>query len=220
MIEYVAQNRKSLNEIIFEELRNLILTGKLLPGMRLMEKEIARETGISRTPIREAIRKLEIKGLVIIEPRKAAYVAKISTKNMLEILEVRQNLDGLAATLASQRIGQIDKQKLTDAADLFEGALKAGDVAGMLKFDTEFHQIIIEATGNRTLAQMFEQIEELAFKCRYTYFDEAKWSEKILDEHRMIYLAVIKGDLKLAKKAAELHVEKLKEGISIRSNLC
>jgi len=220
MIKFDVKNRKLLNEIIFEELKNLIVTGKMLPGMRIMEKEIARETGVSRTPIREAIKKLETSGLVIINPRKAACVAKISTRKMLEVLEVDQNMEGLAATLAGQRIRQIEKQKLQEMSDLFEAALGAQDVDEMVRCDAKFHQIIIEAAGNKTLTMMFGQIEELILKFRYVYYNEEKWSEKILDEHRLIYLSIINGDLTLAKKAAEEHVEKFKDSILVESHIC
>lgn len=102
-----------LREVVFKTLRQSILTGELKPGERLMEIHLAEKLGVSRTPIREAIRKLELEGLVTMIPRRGAEVAKISEKNLKDVLEVRTCLDSLAVRLACQRITdeQIDDLK-------------------------------------------------------------------------------------------------------------
>ncbi len=97
MLNLDIQNHRPLRDIVYEELKMQILKGQIVPGTRMMEVEMAEEMGVSRTPIREAIRKLEKEGLVTIEPRKGAYASQISTKDMVDILEVRQNMEGLAA---------------------------------------------------------------------------------------------------------------------------
>lgn len=88
------ENYKPLREVVFEHLRNSILNGELDPGERLMELQLAEQLGVSRTPIREAIRKLELEGLVEMIPRKGAYVADLSIKDILDVLEVRMYLEG------------------------------------------------------------------------------------------------------------------------------
>ncbi|MEE0182286.1 MAG: GntR family transcriptional regulator, partial [Anaerovoracaceae bacterium] len=101
MLNFDIQNHRPLREIVYEELKMQILTGKIVPGTRMMEVELADDMGVSRTPIREAIRQLEKEGLVTIEPRRGAYASQISVKDMVDILEVRQNLEGLAAFFAA-----------------------------------------------------------------------------------------------------------------------
>ena len=98
MLNFDIQNHRPLREMVYEELKMQILTGTIIPGTRMMEVELAEEMGVSRTPIREAIRKLEKEGLVTIEPRRGAYASQISTDDMVEILEVRQNMDCLLYT--------------------------------------------------------------------------------------------------------------------------
>ena len=96
-------NYKPLRELVFESLREAIIQGKLGPGERLMEIQLAEEMGVSRTPVREAIRKLELEGLVVMIPRKGAYVAGLSLKDIADVFEIRRALEGLAAELASER---------------------------------------------------------------------------------------------------------------------
>ena len=101
-----------LRDVVFNTLRQEILTGKLKPGERLMEIHLANKLGVSRTPIREAIRKLELEGLVIMIPRRGAEVAQISWKSLKDVLEVRSALDALAIELACERMGQDDLELL------------------------------------------------------------------------------------------------------------
>lgn len=103
MLNLDLQNHRPLREIVYEELKRQILVGEIPPGTRMMEVELADEMGVSRTPIREAIRKLEKEGLVTIEPRRGAYASDISIKDMLDVLEVRQDLEGMAAALAGAK---------------------------------------------------------------------------------------------------------------------
>ena len=96
-------NYKPLRDVVFENLWTAILDGNLKAGQRLMEVQLAEQLGVSRTPIREAIRKLELEGLVVMLPRKGAYVANMSFKDLIDVLEVRASLEGLAGSLAAER---------------------------------------------------------------------------------------------------------------------
>ena len=104
MINFTLQNHKPLREIVYEELKRQIMVGEIAPGTRMMEVELADEMGVSRTPVREAIRKLEKEGLVTIEPSRGAYASDNYAKEMVDILEVRQDLEGMAAGIAAQKI--------------------------------------------------------------------------------------------------------------------
>lgn len=108
-----------LRDVVFNTLRQEILTGKLKPGERLMEIHLANKLGVSRTPIREAIRKLELEGLVIMIPRRGAEVAQITLKNLKDVMEVRRALDVLAIELACERMGQEALEALFQACEHF-----------------------------------------------------------------------------------------------------
>ncbi|ETJ99646.1 transcriptional regulator, GntR family [Eubacterium nodatum ATCC 33099] len=104
MLNFELQNHRPLREIVYEQLKIQILTGKIAPGTRMMEVELAEDLGVSRTPVREAIRKLEKEALVVIEPRRGAYVSDVSVKEMVDTLVVREDLEALAASLTAKRI--------------------------------------------------------------------------------------------------------------------
>lgn len=211
MLNFDIQNHRPLREIVYEELKLLILTGKITPGIRLMEEELAEDMGVSRTPIREAIRKLEKEGLITIEPRRGAYVSQLSTRDMVEILEVRQNMEGFAAGLAAQRMTGDEKQKLKAIAEAYETAVEEGDMASMIKCDTNFHHVIVEATQNKILIKMVEQLQEQVLRFRYLYYDNFKRAEKMPAEHRLIYEAILVGDSENARESADIHISRLKD---------
>jgi len=118
-----------LRDVVFNTLRQAILTGEMEPGERLMEIQLANKLGVSRTPIREAIRKLELEGLVIMIPRKGAEVAHITVKDMRDVLEVRSALEELAATLACKNVTPEHIEELKTANRVFEAAIVSKDLS-------------------------------------------------------------------------------------------
>ncbi len=211
MLNLDIQNHRPLREIVYEELKMQILKGQIVPGTRMMEVEMAEEMGVSRTPIREAIRKLEKEGLVTIEPRKGAYASQISTKDMVDILEVRQNMEGLAAHYAALRMNDDQKKKLAEIADAYNKAVVENNTPDMIKYDTAFHHLIVEGSGNKMLVHMIEQLQELVLRFRYLYYDDFKRAEKMPREHKVIYEAILTGDTDKARKAADVHIDRLKK---------
>ncbi|MEA4922336.1 MAG: GntR family transcriptional regulator [Eubacteriaceae bacterium] len=213
MLNLDIKNHRPLREIVYEELKMQILKGQIVPGTRMMEVEMAEDMGVSRTPIREAIRKLEKEGLVTIEPRRGAYASQISQKDMIEILEVRQNMEGLAAFYAATRMSREGKQKMREAADGYDRAVKEGNTHDMIKYDTEFHHIIVEGADNKILVNMVEQLQELVLRFRYLYYDSFKRGEKMPAEHHLIMEGIVSGAADDARYAADIHIERLKEMI-------
>jgi DNA-binding GntR family transcriptional regulator len=211
MLNLDIQNHRPLREIVYEELKMQILKGQIVPGTRMMEVEMAEEMGVSRTPIREAIRKLEKEGLVTIEPRKGAYASQISTKDMVDILEVRQNMEGLAAYYAAIRMNDEQKKKLSEISDAYNKAVIENNTPDMIKYDTAFHHLIVEGSGNKMLVHMIEQLQELVLRFRYLYYDDFKRAEKMPREHKVIYDAIVTGDTEKARKAADVHIDRLKK---------
>lgn len=213
MLNFDIQNHRPLREMVYEELKMQILTGVIVPGTRMMEVELAEEMGVSRTPIREAIRKLEKEGLVTIEPRRGAYASQISTEDMIEILEVRQNMEGLAAFFAASRMQPEQMRELKEVSAKYNKAVADRDMESMIKHDTRFHRIIVESCNNKILVQMIEQLQELVLRFRYIYYDDFKRAENMPEEHYMILSAIERNDADAARAAADLHIDRLKEMI-------
>ena len=211
MLNFDIQNHRPLREIVYEELKMQILTGKIVPGTRLMEVELAADMGGSRTPIREAIRKLEKEGLVTIEPRRGAYASQISVKDMVDILEVRQDMEGLAAYFASSRMTEEQMADLKRTSDSYNRAVAEGDMDSMIAYDTRFHRIIVESCNNNILVHMIEQLQELVLRFRYIYYDDFRRAENMPEEHRQILEAIRDGRAEDARAAADIHIDRLKE---------
>lgn len=205
------QNHRPLRELVYEELKNRILTGDIPPGTRLMEVDLAEDLGVSRTPVREAIRKLEKENLVTIEPRKGAYASKLEIKDVIDILEVRQQMEGFAAALAAERITEEGIEKLSQANDNYKKAVLSGDASEMIKYDTMFHKIIVDACDNNILDHMIVQLQDLVLRFRYMYYEDESRSKKQPGEHRLIIDALISGDAEKSQSSAEQHILHLKE---------
>lgn len=211
MLNFDIQNHRPLREMVYEELKMQILTGAIVPGTRMMEVELADEMGVSRTPIREAIRKLEKEGLVTIEPRRGAYASQISTEDMVEILEVRQNMEGLAAFFAASRMKPEQLTSLKDISQKYNEAVSEENMENMIKYDTRFHRIIVESCNNKVLVQMIEQLQELVLRFRYIYYDNFRRAENMPEEHKAILDAIEQGNADAARDAADVHIDRLKE---------
>ena len=211
MINFDIQNHRPLREIVYEELKAQILKGDIKPGTRMMEVELAEVLGVSRTPVREAIRKLEKEGLVKIEPRRGAYASELSVKDMVDILEVRQSMEGLAAYYCAQRINDEQKEQLRDYALAFNEAVEEGVYEDMISYDTKFHHLIVECCDNDILVHMVEQLQELVLRFRYLYYSDFKRAEQMPAEHHEIFEAVASGDAERAREAAALHINRLKD---------
>jgi len=211
MLNFDIQNHKPLREMVYEELKIQILTGAIVPGTRMMEVDLAEEMGVSRTPIREAIRKLEKEGLVTIEPRRGAYASMISTQDMVEILEVRQDLEGLAAYFAASRMSPVEMEELREVADRYNAAVKEGSMKDMIRYDTQFHRMIVDSCNNKILVNMVEQLQELVLRFQYIYYDNFRRADNMPAEHREIIEAIASGDEDRARAAADVHIDRLKQ---------
>lgn len=195
-----------LRDVVFNTLRQGILTGVLAPGERLMEIHLAERLGVSRTPIREAIRMLELEGLVTMIPRKGAEVSRISKQDIRDVLEVRLVLDSLATKLACKRITQEQIRELKAAADDFEQATTTGDVTVIAKADVRFHDVILAASHNKRLVQMVNNLAERIYRYRLEYIKDSNNHRRLIEEHAKIMDCVIKGDEGSASIAAEIHI--------------
>ena len=196
-----------LRDVVFNTLRQAILRGELKPGERLMEIQLANKLGVSRTPIREAIRKLELEGLVLMIPRRGAEVAEITEKSLRDVLEVRGALEELAVKLACQKITDEQIAELRKAEKEFEVALQSGDVTIYAEADVKFHDVIYLATDNQRLIQLLFNLREQMYRYRVEYLKREEAHEKLLIEHKRIIETITKRDMDAAVDAVCQHID-------------
>lgn len=208
-----------LRDVVFQTLRHAILTGELKPGERLMEIHLASKLGVSRTPIREAIHKLELEGLVTTIPRRGAEVAQITEKGMHDVLEVRRSLDALCAELACERITKEELEALGNACKEFEDAIATKDIKEIARKDVALHDIIVKATGNQRLVSLINNLSEQMYRYRFEYIKDGSRHGKLLEEHHIIYNSILNNDKETAAKAAREHIDNQMKAIIERIRL-
>ena len=208
-----------LRDVVFQTLRKAILTGELMPGERLMEIQLAEKLGVSRTPIREAIRKLELEGLVMNIPRRGAQVAEISERGLRDVLEVRRALDTFCAELACERISDEEKEALKKACKDFEDAVETKDVTVIAKADVAFHDIIVGATGNERLVALLNNLAEQMYRYRFEYIKDFSQHGKLIEEHRVLMDAILKGNIIGARDAAREHIDNQEKSILMQISI-
>lgn len=197
-----------LREVVCETLRDAVRRGVLQPGERLMEIQLAEELGVSRTPVREAIRKLEMEGYVIMMPRRGTYVADLSIRDVNEVFEIRTSLESLASGLAAERITEDELEKLQRLLVEIGAHIKNGDMESIVRTDTEFHDLLYQASRNKRLVGIISNLREQLTRFRTTSMSYPGRLKATLEEHRNIVEAIAQGDEKAARKAAEHHMEK------------
>lgn len=204
---------KPLREVIFNTLREAIIIGELKPGERLMEVQLAEKMGVSRTPVREAIRKLELEGLVDMMARRGAQVADLSVKDIMDVLEVRASLDGLATALSSTRITQDEIKELKHVNSQFISYVEKENLQGTIKKDVEFHDIIYRSSRNEKLIQIANNLREQVQRFRVIYLKDFSSTKEIIKEHNDIFDAIQGKDTQLAQAFAQKHIKKQEEAI-------
>ena len=198
---------KPLREVIFNTLREAIIVGELKPGERLMEVKLAEKMGVSRTPVREAIRKLELEGLVDMLPRKGAHVADLSVKDIMDVLEVRSTLDGLASSLSALRITDEEIKELKHLLTQFINCVEKENLQGSIKKDAEFHDIIYRSSRNDKLIQITNNLREQVQRFRVIYIKDYSSSRELIKEHNEIFDAITRRDAEAAMKCANKHIK-------------
>lgn len=197
-----------LRDVVFNTLRNAILKGELEPGEKLMEKKLSEKLGVSRTPIREAIRKLELEGLVVMTPRKSAEVARITREDLTDVLEVRRVLESLAIDLACRNITGEIIAELEDNLVRFDAAVKKNDITEIATTDVEFHEAIYKSTGNKRLIQILNNLREQMYRYRLEYIKDKQTRENLVAEHRCIIDALKERDNTKGREVMLNHIEK------------
>ena len=196
-----------LREVVCEALREAIRKGVLKPGERLMEIQLAEELGVSRTPIREAMRKLELEGYIVMMPRRGTYVASMSIRDINEIFEIRTVLESLSSGLAAERITQEELERLQRLMLKISGYVKIGNMEKIVATDIEFHDVLYQAARNGRLVGIISNLRDQLTRFRTLSMSFPGRLEATLEEHRNMVEAIAQGDVSAAQKAAEAHME-------------
>ena len=171
-----------------------------------MEVTLANKLGLSRTPVREAIRMLELEGLVVMVPRKGAEVAKITVKDLKDALEVRMALETLSVRLACERIDDEGKEELKEACIKFREAINSKLVPAIVQGDESFHNVIYKATKNEKLINITQNLREQVYRYRVEYVKDFSYHDNLIREHDLITMAILKGDVETAEKIMNEHI--------------
>jgi DNA-binding GntR family transcriptional regulator len=205
---------ESLRDVAFNRIRSEILSGELKPGERLMEETLSRKIGVSRTPIRESFRKLELEGYIKIVPRKGAIVSIITSKDIKDVLEIRSSLEALAVKLACANFTPEIENKLRNAKKNFEISVKSENIELMVEKDTLFHEIIYLASDNDKLLQLIYNLSEQMHRYRTVYLINEKNRLSIMEEHDLIFDAIKVNDKEKAISEILKHISHQENSIT------
>ncbi|MEQ8237103.1 MAG: GntR family transcriptional regulator [Syntrophomonadaceae bacterium] len=201
------ESYKPLRELVLDAIRSAIMNGTLQPRERLMEIQMAEELGVSRTPIREALRKLELEGFIVMVPRKGAYVADLSFKDIADVFEIRAALEGLAAGLAAERITEEELEAMERNLVEKQEAIRNNDIDRLVQVDTNFHELLYQASRNQRLSTIISNLREQIQRFRLASLSYPGRNKESLEEHKKLVEAIQARDSQLARQLATEHIE-------------
>lgn len=198
---------------VYEYLKELILSSKIPPGTKLPEEKLASKLGVSRTPLREAISRLAQENIVRLIPRRGAFTTKYTKAEIIEILEIREMLEGLTARLA---VRNLDEEVLGILRALFSpqrARQMERNLSLLAKADARFHEVIVRATGNRRLIQLMSNLYDQMHMVRLRTITLPGRLKKSIQEHMEIMAALAKGDADLAEGCARRHIRNVLQAV-------
>ena len=201
-----SHDNQSLSSKVFKYIRDGIIDGRYQSGDYLVETKLADELGVSRTPIREALKQLELEDLAESIPNRGVVVKGISQEDISDIYTIRLQLEGQAAYWAAQRIKQGQLDHLAELVELMELYTRRSDSVNLARLDSEFHEIIFAASNSRTLNHILTYLHQNAQHARQSSLMSPERVPKSFEEHREIYNALAARDAERAKACIERHI--------------
>ena len=198
---------QTLQHQVYQYLHEKIINGHILPGQRLVEEKIAQETGISRSPIREAIRRLAAEGLVSVNPRGGVRVYRATLDDFKYLYECRLSLEPTAAYFAAIRITDMQRMQLDQLMQALNTAVEQKDLDQLKTLSSRFHGAILEASANPYLAKMMKQVNALVSFYRNAVLNIPRRLEDGADEHEAIWRAIRSHDETTAEKLMREHIQ-------------
>lgn len=201
-----TNDRYSLRGRVFSKLREDILSGRYAEHEELREMAIGEEMGVSRTPVREAFRQLELEGLIQIIPNKGAYVTGITEKDVKDIYVIRSLLEGLCARWATEHITQAQMEEMEENVYLAEFHARKGHLDQLAELDSRFHDIMYEACNSKLLEHNLKDLHQYVMRVRRKTLANANRGPKSNEEHKHIMEAIKTGNGDLAEQLAHQHM--------------
>jgi len=199
-------NTASLGELAYAKIRRLVMSGAARPGSVIREASLVRDLAMSRTPVREALRRLQAEKLLQPVPRGGYLVIEMTRDELVDVYSVRAALEGLAAALAAERRTRTDLAKLADLLDAMDDAVGKGDDPELASLNSAFHQAIALASHNICLVEMLSTIHEIFDRYRMRAVRNRRRREEAHDQHRSLHDAIVNGLSDKAEATARLHV--------------
>ena len=209
----VTGEGNSLSNQVFDQLEEGILNGAIQQGESLNELKLSMEMGVSRTPVREAIRMLEQKNLVRLAPNRGAIVLGVDPKDLLDVYTIRSYIEGLASRWAAENISDDKRQKLREIVDLQEFYYLKSNNERISEMDSRFHEMIFHFCESRRLEHMLKELHHMILRYRRLSIAEAGRTEKAIAEHRMILEAICSQDGDRAEKYTVDHIYNARENL-------
>lgn len=205
-VKQEVTDKFSLRGRVFHRLREDILSGKYKEGDELKEVAIGEELGVSRTPVREAFRQLELEGLIQIIPNKGAYVTGITEKDVKDIYMIRSLLEGLCARWACEHITEAQMEQMEENIYLSKFHAQKGHLEQLAELDNQFHEILYEACNSKMLEHQLRDFHEYVLRVRKKTLANANRGPKSNEEHEQIMEAIKANDPDRAEKLANMHM--------------
>ncbi len=202
-----------LRERIYQILKTYIIEGEFKEDAKITEAELSKQLGVSKTPVREAISRLVIEGLITLHPNKRMTITKISAKDVIEVYQLRKCLCGLSATLLASKITEEDIVKFREIIREMELFVKKGNVIEYSKSADRFHSLMQHLSGNSRLGNLSNNLHEQVYRYRIKSLKVKGRIEKSLNEHKKIIEALIRHDSEQAKKFCQEHLDNALQNI-------
>ena len=198
--------KKSVGDRVYQAIKRAIVIGELKPGQRIVEEQISMLMNTSRTPVREAIRRLEQEELVERLPKGGCIVKVLTTEDIEEIFGIRAVLESYAAYLATERITEEIIKKLTESIKQFEQALNNNDLSRLMELNTRFHEIIYQASGSKNLYGLINNFKAYIYIYRRSLLQSKKRAKVSLVDHKRIVEAMRQGNKNKVERLVRKHI--------------
>jgi DNA-binding GntR family transcriptional regulator len=206
-VDLKIRDYKNAREAAFEKIKEAIIKGHFKPGEKLVEQTLAQEMGVSRTPVREAIRRLEAEGFVVSIPRKGVVVSRADKEEIVQLYSIRAELEGLAARWAIENADEDDIQKLDEAILRMEETAASGDLDGVVQSNALFHDAIAQASKSRILCTLLKTLQDNIQRFRFQSLLLPGRPKAVLAEHKEIVAAIKEKKTEEADRLLKEHLQ-------------
>ncbi|MBE6538816.1 MAG: GntR family transcriptional regulator [Ruminococcaceae bacterium] len=203
----ISRESGSLESRVYEALEDAILAGEFKAGTPLTELGVSEKLGVSRTPVRAALHRLDEEGLVELSPNRGAVVVGVTGDDLVDIYRIRMRLEGLASAMAAEKMTEEDKKALRDKVELSEFYIQRRDTENIKELDTAFHSEIYKKSGSRMLCKILSDLHRSIRAYRKLSLSAEGRLEVSVREHREILEAILRSDAAEAERLTALHIE-------------